>query len=214
MNPAPIQTSRGLTIVRPDLLRERITGEHTIIACGASRGGTTALAYALARGGVDLGPDLPLNLEDDRFVACLHYRTLDQVRLVKLLNEPRTGRWGFKVPDAVFHLPWLDDQAVNPVFTIILRSPLSTANSVITHDPNFPEDSSGLENALRHPLTYYAAVTDALQRIEAPVVLVDYENLHFRSLDTLRRLYVALGLEPPDIVDIAAELAENGYKRL
>lgn len=209
-----IETERGITIIRPDLLKTRCRNGHTIIASGASRGGTTALAYALLRGGVNMGPDLPLNLEDDRFVDCIKQKRISRTELSKLLRTSTSERWGFKVPDAVFHLPWLDQNAVNPVFVFILRSPLATANSVLKHDPNFSSDSIGFEHAMRHPLTYYSAIADALPLITAPIVLVDYEHLHFRPKYLLPRLFSALNISSDITEQIASELSQPDYKQL
>lgn len=199
----------------PTLLKERLSTHPTLIACGAARGGTTALAYALVRAGIDLGPSLPLNLEDDRFVRCFTPSNIDANSLRDLLSIRRNELWGFKVPEAIFHLRWLDRNVPNPVFIIVFRSPLGVANSAISHDPaNFSPDRNGLVNALEHSLTCYSAALQALPFLKSPVLMIDYESLHFRAEETLSWLFETLEVDCEDIHSIAGELSKVGYKSM
>ena len=203
----------GLTVVNPPALRRALDAPHVLICSGAARGGTTALAYALIRAGIGLGQNLDLNLEDPRFVACMSETGIDKQRLrAEIAAPPDTARWGFKLPAAVFHLRWLDRNAPNPVFVITLRSPLSVALSAIRHDPVFPPDAVGLKVGIEHALTYYGKVAAALPDMTAPVLLVDYERLHYRAEETLTELFDVLWIDAPNLSEIAAELAQPGYK--
>lgn len=185
-----------------------------MICCGPARGGTTALAYALVRAGVDLGADLPLNLEDGRFVACIGPERIDQPRLRSLLAEDRGARWGFKAPEALFHLQWFEQNAHKPVFVIVLRSPLAVANSVLRHDKNYERNKNGFVDAFTHPVICYSEILNALSSLQSPAILIDYESLLYNSEKALEELFSWLQIDSDAISEISREISSSGYKKI
>jgi hypothetical protein len=210
-----VHIGKCVTVARPAELKSRLEKPHTIIIGGASRGGTSAIAYAIARGGIDLGHDMPPNIEDQAIVDCIAPGHIDEEKLRGIFAK-RSGRtWGFKVPAAAMHLPWLAANADNPIFVLVLRSPLAVAKSAINRDPTtFPSDVAGLNTALLHPMRYLQRIAGTIPTLDAPAVLVDYETAHFQSEAFVRDLFDTLAIQSSQEAAIAAELTADDYKPL
>jgi hypothetical protein len=213
-NQKEMHFGKTLTVVNAQSLGARLSMPHTFVVCGSSRGGTSAIAYAMIRGGIDLGSDLPINLEDPEVLSHIDGEKLNEDALSQIIAA-RSGRtWGFKVPDAAFHLPWFANHAENPIFVVILRSPLAVANSIINREPSFSKDKTGFAVAFRHPLKFFGAISSALPKLNAPFILMDYEGLHYRSDVFLDELYDLLGIDCEDRKEVATELSKSDYKAL
>jgi hypothetical protein len=97
---------------------------RTFVTFGVPRGGTTMVAGILMQCGLDIGCDLPNNLEDPRFNLDLLNRLEEDpinslIQSVTDRNSSSSGDWGWKYPRAVAYLDMLRDHLTNP--HLILR---------------------------------------------------------------------------------------------
>ena len=63
----------------------------TVVVFGVPRGGTTMMAGVVARCGVDIGSDLPVNLEDQAFVSRSNEQMIETIRE----RNASTSLWGW-----------------------------------------------------------------------------------------------------------------------
>jgi hypothetical protein len=211
-----VENKSGFVIFRPNLLQRRIAAKkHTIVVAGASRGGTSSISYALVRSGFLLGEDLGhLNYEDKEIINA----RMNKQKLRRIFSKRNSQHnvWGFKLPEASFHLDWLDIELRNPIFVYVMRNPASVARSVIARSPAYEADREGLIGSLNHALRFYTYFTESLKRIESPIILVEHEAIARSPIAFCKDFYACLGIEvsKEEILDIAKQMAEPGYKKL
>ncbi len=206
-----IQDTDGLAAVR---------GTETLVICGAPRGMTSVVSFALYELGYYLGDDLILkNYEDKEVLAAIPHRRLlapgqlsgreQLLKLVEKRNKDHT-RWGFKPPLALGHAAELDRMLRNPVFVVCVRNPLAVATSVHRREDCF---SSEIDRPLEIGFTAVRELEDMLQLVSAPVVMVNMDAASQSPGVFLDELTTALGLSG-DLKAIEQALATPGYKPL
>ncbi|MEE4208434.1 MAG: hypothetical protein V2I43_04105 [Parvularcula sp.] len=217
MNSPAVEILDGGILVRPSEWRRRTEGRYAVCIFGASRGGTSAAAYALARAGFPMGDDMRANCEDPAFLELITEDRIDRAGLERLVRQrwseyPR--RWGFKVPAASFHLRSLSEAIENIVFVGIIRSPLASARTIFRREPAFSKGNpvANLQAALRHSMRYYEAAIADFARLSAPVLLLDHETARFQSEQFVSTLFGALNFETVKAQTVATELAEGRYR--
>jgi hypothetical protein len=193
-----IEKDEGL-VIRPEELERRLTGAHSICVVGSSRGGTSAAAYALDFAGIFMGDNLIVNCEDPEFVPMIRPDGIEENALAELVKRrcrEHPKRWGFKHPDASFHMPALEALMPNVIFIAMMRSPLAVANTVMRREPAFADDptTEKMTAALRHPMRYYSAIFDGIERVRAPVIVLDHETARYHGRLFVKALFDALGL--------------------
>jgi hypothetical protein len=88
------------------------------------------------------------------------------------------------------------------------------ANSVVNREPAFSKDRSGFSVAFRHPLKFFNTISATLHRLRCPVILLDYEGLHYRSSLFVDEFFGLLSISCDEKQDIAKELGKSEYKHL
>lgn len=213
-NNIAIENRTGFVVFRPSLLQQRITAKHTVAVAGSSRGGTSTLAYLLARSDFPLGNVGDLNYEDKDIVKAINNKQV----LRKLFIERNRDHdvWGFKVPEAGFHFDWLDIELRNPVFVYVMRNPASVARSIIARDPIYGTNIRGFADSLNHAFRYYAHFAETLKRLQSPVILVEYETIARSPVEFCKDFYACLGIDvgESEVLDIAKQISEPGYKNI
>jgi hypothetical protein len=208
----------GFHVINKELLNQYIvSGEFTLIATGASRGGTSALGYLLTKLGFDLGVSQEKFYEDFQFHP-KEWESETRIKEYISLRNTEKSIWGVKLPYAVFKLEFLATNLRNPIFLCIYRNPLSVMNSVINREKNFKlgkKENTRIGKALNHPLKYYRASLE-LFKINAPVLMVNYEEVQKDSNAFLRDFtsLMKLNIDENIIPEIAANLSRPGYKKL
>jgi hypothetical protein len=209
-----IETRKSFTIVRPNLLRDYAAAPHTIVVGGSSRGGTSAISYALASAGLYLGPVGDLNHEDKEILAAI--RTKRNLREIFRNRNKSHEVWGFKIPEITFHFDWLDMELRRPIFIFVFRNVAGVAQSIQTRDPVFGRSLNGYVQSLKHALTYYNYFTECLRRMQSPVVIIEYERIISEPEAVIPELFELLGLhaDRDTIPRICSNLKIPGYKTL
>ena len=197
INPAELETRRGM---------------ETLVITGASRGGTSIVAYLYRRAGYYLGDKVGQKVHEDMEVhAAIEDGGLDA--LIARRNAAH-ARWGFKLPAAVRMMADLETRLRNPVFIVAYRNPLAIARSVVNKDPNFQPDRDGLLKGFEHGLGFLRAATEAWRDMQAPVVLVDADMAKSRPRVFVREVLGVLLEEPGEelVEGLAHDIHKPGYK--
>ncbi|HSF64780.1 MAG TPA: hypothetical protein VLA78_10355 [Paracoccaceae bacterium] len=218
-DPVPdCQFGKIVTVLRPGLLADR-RGRETLVVCGAARGLTSVVSYALVELGYPMGPVRgPHNHEDMEFqnvlvAASVRERSLRRMPGLPGLIARRNAanpRWGFKVPLAVEYMPELQGMLRDPVFVICLRSPAGVMRSIHARPHDVEGDVVWL---MRKGFGAYAAVHAAAARLSAPILLADMDAARLAPRVFLDELCAALDLAG-DLDALAARIARPGYKEV
>ncbi|MEE4012558.1 hypothetical protein V1T76_10880 [Roseibium sp. FZY0029] len=183
------------------------------VVSGSSRGGTSALAYALRRASVHFGNvdannhELPELMSPDL--------TEEKIRsaIDKLLNEQNIA--GAKLPNFSFHLKWLTNQYPDSVYLYILRNPLDVSTTIMTRSPSHSLNTSDLRIGILHSFRFYSAMANVVGEIEQPIYLISFEKMKAQP-DQFVSWLEEIGVSFSDDVrpQLAKELATPGYKKL
>lgn len=137
----------------------------TVVVYGVPRGGTTMVAGVVQRCGVDIGSDLPVNLEDPDFVARKPAEMIETIRR----NNGEKGLWGWKFPRAANYLPAICKEIRNPHYIIVWRDVLSTGLRPMRRGGEIME-------SLRHAHDIQKINIDTMGKVPGRYLLVSYEK--------------------------------------
>ncbi len=199
-------------LLNPDNLKARI-GSETLVICGTSKSGTSIAAYALRCAGYDLGNLTGSKTHADPEMSdALQNGGLETV--LKRRNAAKS-RWGFKLPDAIFHLEKLDETLRNPVFVVTYRNPLAIGRSKVKDAPEFfAPGALGLTAAITDGLERTLEATKACRNIFAPALLVDMDKANSAPDRVVSEILDLLSLKVTKAKrdTIASNIAVPGYK--
>ncbi|MES2665942.1 MAG: hypothetical protein V4712_07575 [Pseudomonadota bacterium] len=194
---------------------DKMSEPYTAVCGGAARGGTTILSYILSACGLPLGSDyggedqdfLQQRFEPDGLLDLIHQRNAEY------------QSWGFKIPGmSCGHYAFFEENARNPVFIYIFRSPFSTALSIIKRagSAGFSEDRGGFGRAIQASLTSYTEFLQFMRQTDAPVIMISMEAMKKNPQDVVRALVERLNLSVSEqkIAAIAEQISVSGYKRV
>lgn len=175
----------------------------TVICYGTVRGGTTAVAGTLHRLGVHMGDDLPPNFEDPSFS-----RTDILLTRQSIANRNRRfGVWGFKDPNAARYIDGIFDDFRNPVFLIVDRDIVASANRILRRD------NRTRKKLLQDILRQKQRNIDIAFAREVPTILISYEKLVTYPENFVSELCEFLGMEfPEQIEELTGFLRPGKYK--
>jgi hypothetical protein len=202
-----------LLVTKPDVLRGRIGGE-TLIVTGASRGGTSLVAYVLLKLSYPLLADTGRNHELDAFLKASG--DVDVLRPLITDTNARHPRWGVKHPRAARSLGRFVEAMRDPIVIMIYRNPLAIARSILKHESaDYPTTEQGMERALRRSFEHMRAGSDAVKS-SAPAILIDVDRSIAQPHAFIRELASLLKLQVSDqlVDEISQEIVVPGYKRL
>ncbi|WGL17294.1 hypothetical protein PVT68_03090 [Microbulbifer bruguierae] len=159
-NPALVYIPKGVSV------SESSSGlPKTVVIFGVPRGGTTMVAGVVQRLGVDLGEDLPVNLEDPAFNG----KSIEEM-LQSIFTRNRCKKlWGWKFPRARSYLEDIQEYLVRPHYIIVWRDVLANATRLIGR-------GSSVIEALNHAHTIQRKNIDVLDKLNGPCLLVSYEK--------------------------------------
>ncbi|MFT6285973.1 MAG: hypothetical protein ACJAYC_002453 [Halieaceae bacterium] len=178
-------------------------GANTLIVLGAPRGGTSAIAGALAAMGIYMGRGAAAPVFESLALAnAIESGDQDKVReLIDTFNQEYPV-WGFKRPGFTRFVDEYHALFRNPIYLVIFRDPAATASRSII--------SGRLKvnylKKLRRVLTVYEGIVNFVEASGAPTLFISYEKLLQDPLNTLTRINDALKLET------AAELLNKGAR--
>ena len=175
---------------------EAISGEHTLprtlIVLGAPRGGTSAVAGALAAAGLYMGQGASEPVFESLALANAIEKGEDEkVRELISAFDAEHDVWAFKRPGFNNYVGRYHSFFRNPVYLVILRDPVATANRGYISG----RLKANFTRKLHHILSIHSRILGFLDDSGAPAVLISYEKLLHSPESTLRLVFAAAGLQ-------------------
>ena len=196
----------GIFALNTEALANAPGVEKTLIVLGAPRGGTSALAGALHAMGIFMGRGASAPVFESLALAnAIERDERDTARqLIADFNRDHPV-WAFKRPGFTRFVETFHDYFRNPVYLVILRDPVATANrSYISGRLKL-----NYLKKLRRVLTVYNGVVDFVESSGAPTLFVSYEKLLQDPTTALHCIVDALSLPvAAEQIASAAEFVE------
>ena len=181
------------------------TGQ-TFVILGAPRGGTSAIAGALASMGIYMGRGAAAPVFESLALAnAIEGGHVETVReLISTFNsEHRT--WGFKRPGFTHFVEEYHDFFRNPIYLVILRDPAATANRGMISG----RLKANYLKKIRNVLSTYERITSFVESSGAPTLFISYEKLLQDPRQTLNYLCELLQMDvSQEVIDCGANYIE------
>lgn len=186
--------------------------QKTFIIYGVGRGGTTMVAGVAKLCGLDIGKDLPINLEDNDFnIHVLRKAGIKPIEhILESLAERNRSKhiWGWKFPRAIAYLPYIREFLVNPHLILVFRDPVATsARQILSGTPKIKAIEAVQRLQLRN--------MELVKTWEVPSLIVSYEKSIQSPEQFISDLCQFLGLEKPADTSAIRSFMEPGeYKSI
>lgn len=189
---------QGINMPGPGSQREP---QKTLLILGAPRGGTSALAGALSAMDIFMGQGAaPPVFESLALANAIEAGDLDRVRELVATFDASHDVWAFKRPGFTRFVDEFTHYFRNPIYLVILRDPVATANRSFI--------SGRLKvnylKKLRRVLTVYSGIVEFIESSGSPALFISYEKLLQDPRATLTQITAELGL---DVSERQLELA-------
>ena len=211
-----IDRKETLTIFKKHQLDKYHEMGYNLVACGASRGGTSALGILMRYFDFPMGDNLhPSTHEDIDFAKIVgEGRYQDLPNLIKE-KAKKTDCWSVKMPHALKHLKVFDDSLNRCMFFIVIRNPFSVSNSLIKYDDMYKENLDDYLRGMDHALDFYSKLHD-LKYLTSPFVICEYEKILLNPRQFVLDFLYSTGVQASDKeIDEAIELiSSSGYKEV
>lgn len=185
----------------------------TYIIFGIGRGGTTMVAGVAKLCGLDIGEDLPINLEDNDFnLAVLKKKGIGQpvLHMINVMRQRNQSKniWGWKFPRAIVYLPQIREHLVNPHLILVSRDPIATATrEILSGTPEIEAIEVVLRLQLRN--------MELVKQWQVPTLVVSYERSIQHPGQFIADMCGFLGVESPaDTADILGFMEPGQYKSI
>ncbi|SEL40952.1 hypothetical protein SAMN05443999_105128 [Roseovarius azorensis] len=189
--------------------------QRTYVIFGMPRGGTTMVAGVAALLGLDIGQDLPRNLEDPAFNLDVQHGTyetkLASIRRTIAWRNTEQLVWGWKFPNAARYLPKLADDIANPHLIIVFRD--FPAESYRMHD----HKGGSIEDLLGTYIRRLRQIKEVIALYKCPKMFLSYEKCIAEPDHFIDELRAFLGTTPPGPeahAQIKAFMNPGSYKDL
>lgn len=192
---------------------------RSYICLGSPRCGTSMVAGAMACLGIDMGSNLPVNIEDptfnpdgkrsqyDDFIS-------DAVKEIEI-KQNNGGVWGWKYPQAVEYLPRLKEHLTNPHLVIVYRDPIPAVIRATRPASDAEERNQAIEREMRKSLTLFRKNFELAMEWKVPTLLVSYERSSLNPERLLNEMSEFFQLPLPKNIDPILEFMTPGsYKNL
>ena len=186
--------------------------KKTFVIFGVGRGGTTMVAGVAKLCGLDIGENLPINMEDDDFnIHVLKKAGVNPIRHILMSLKQRYETkdiWGWKFPRVIAYLPYLREYLVNPHLILVFRDPVATATR---HIQAGTPAIKAIESVQHQQQRNMALVKEW----EAPTLLVSYEKSVQHPEQFVADMCRFLGVErPAKMSEIRKFMHPGQYKRI
>jgi hypothetical protein len=218
----PLYTRKATSMQRSDTISETCvtlftdnkTNGHkkTYIIFGMERGGTTMVAGVSKLCGLDIGQDLPVNLEDNDFNANLlrQQNKVPAIAITETLKRRNTQKkiWGWKFPRAIAYLEQIQEHITNPHLILVTRDPVATASrEILSGRPKI--------KALDAVLNVQKRNMELVKKWQVPSLIVSYEKSIAFPEQFIDELCEFLETEKPaQTEDIISFMRPGKYKKI
>lgn len=211
-----IEKRKTLTIFKKNQLTQYHQSGFNLIACGASRGGTSALGSLMKYFNFPMGENLhPSTHEDIDFANITIRGKMDELPELIRNKAKETANWSIKMPHALKHLATFDQNLDRCVFLIVVRNPFSVANSLIKHDNKYSNTLDEYLRGLDHAMDFYKKLHD-LKGLKSPFIICEYEKALLSPRDFVLDFIYATGIESNEksIQEAIDLISSSGYKEV
>ncbi|MCA2008852.1 sulfotransferase [Tritonibacter mobilis] len=188
-----------------------------LICMGSPRGGTSMIAGALLGLGVDMGIDLPVNVEDPSFnIDGKRQNLANFMSDMKAAIQRRVERgalWGWKYPQAVEYLDDIRDLLPNPRLVIVYRDPVPATIRAGKGRQDLHDFDESCYREMDKSIRLYRLNLELARKWKCPTMLVSYERASQRPVELLEELAAFCGIKmPADISKIVSFMTPGEYK--
>ena len=195
------QESGPNTIVMYEDSQSKQNPKRNFICFGSPRCGTSMVAGAMVGLGIDMGDNLPVNIEDPAFNpdGKRHDRPafIDGAR-ARIQKQAEKGViWGWKCPQAVEYLQDIRDELVSPRLIIVYRDPVPAVIRAVAGKTAQTEIDKVGVSELDKIFTLYTQNLALAKSWKVPTMLVSYERASKFPGKFLHELAGFVGLPVP-----------------
>ncbi|TMV83322.1 sulfotransferase [Thioclava sp. BHET1] len=208
-----MKTSIPLFCASEDVTQEKLS----FVCFGSPRGGTSMVAGAMIGLGIDMGKELPVNVEDPIFN--LDGKRNDRKKFLAEIRKEisRKGAlnavWGWKYPQAVEYLSEVRDELPNPRFVIVYRDPVPATIRAARGMEFGSRFDDVCYREMDKSIRLYRMNLELARKWQCPTLLVSYERASAMPEEFLRELSTFCGLALPDDIEHIVEFMRPGeYK--
>lgn len=201
----------GLTTMSFGATPSNAGEDKTVICFGTPRGGTSMVAGAIYGLGINMGDNLPVNLEDDRFN--MDHTELPKGKFIKSMistindNTASKGTWGWKYPYAGRYLEDILAHVKNPHLVLVFRDPVPGSIRGVSRGNVKPEKA--VFQRLRAEMKNLRIAEES----GAPSLMVSYERASQNPEPFLEEIATFLNVDMPANKDKIVEFMTPGsYK--
>lgn len=162
---------------------------RTAVVLGIARGGTSMAAGALRGLGVHMGDDLGFNHEDTAIQRAVSQQAFEDFAEIARARDAEHDLWGFKFPEASMVMDRIHPVLRQPHYLFVLRHPLTRGQSAVKRT------GGDLGDAVADALRSYQAIFGFLDSVDAPALLVNYDQATVDREATVRQIADFLGIE-------------------
>lgn len=145
---------------------DNIETQRTYVIFGAPRGGTTMVAGVCRLLGLNIGDNLPDNLEDQSFVPPIDSSLIGTA----IASRNKTSNvWGWKYPRAASYLEQLTPALRNPYYICIFRDYLATSRRSILRGDDPLERLNKTNQIYKRNISF-------ISKSARPTLLLSYEK--------------------------------------
>ena len=181
----PKEDVRRATMVLYDNDASRTASQKTFPIIGIVRGGTTAVAGCMRKMGLNIGSNLPNNLEDPDFS---HGPSVNQ-ELVAGRNAAHPV-WGWKFPHGANYIERIFPRLRNPRFVVVTRDLAANGLAIAAR-----HGDQSLEDALEISLKQTRKNHDLVLKLRQPTLMLSYEKLILKPEQTIAELAEFMDVE-------------------
>ena len=161
---------------------------RTAVVLGIARGGTSMVSGVLRGLGVYMGDDLGFNHEDSKVQRIVNKQAFQRFAKLAKRRDKAHSIWGFKFPEASLIMDRFHPELRRPHYLFVLRHPLARGNSVVART------GGTLSAAVTEALDNYKAIFSFLESVDAPAMLVNYEQATANPADFVAAVADFLGI--------------------
>lgn len=174
--------------------------ELTLVILGTPRGGTTSIAGLAQRCGIDIGSDLPVNLEDPAFTIN------EPKKIIATISQRNKMKkvWGWKFPRAAVYLEQVQPYLINPHYIMVWRDIYSTSFRRVTRGGDQIEALLWAQSVQQQNL-------DILKRLNGPTLMVSYADAISEPAAVANDICDFVGVQPDYEIQELYEFAVPGF---
>ncbi|MCT8972029.1 sulfotransferase [Microbaculum marinisediminis] len=174
---------------------------RTAIVLGVARGGTSMVSGVLRGLGLFMGDNLGFNHEDSTVQAIVSKKNFGDFGKLARERDGEHRIWGFKFPEASQMMDRFHPSLRNPHYLFVMRHPMARGMSVVART------GGTLPAAIKDALTNYQAIFSFIDQVDAPVLMINYEQATENPRACVEQVARFLGLEAePETIERAASM--------